>query len=68
MAVVRDMIRYRELNNFERNDMMQLLMQLKNSGKVHDAEETETHDEGLGSENSLQKQPDIGRHCREFFF
>ena len=36
MGVVKDVIVYREKNNVVRNDFMQLLIQLKNKGKIED--------------------------------
>lgn len=47
--------------------MMQLLMQVKNEGKVRGEEETEVQEEGLDSvnENPLLKNPEIGRRVIE---
>jgi cytochrome P450 family 6 len=36
MGIVKDVIDYREKNNVVRNDFMQLLIQLKNKGKIED--------------------------------
>jgi len=36
MGLVKDMIDYREKNNVVRNDLIQLLIQLKNKGKIED--------------------------------
>jgi len=36
MGVVKDTIDYREMNNVVRNDFLQLLIQLKNKGKIED--------------------------------
>jgi cytochrome P450 family 6 len=36
MGVVKEVIDYREKNNVVRNDLMQLLIQLKNKGKIED--------------------------------
>ncbi|XP_069687416.1 probable cytochrome P450 6a14 [Periplaneta americana] len=40
VGLVRDTIEYREKNNVVRNDFMQLLIQMKNQGKVQDDEHT----------------------------
>uniref|UniRef100_A0A182IXD4 Uncharacterized protein n=1 Tax=Anopheles atroparvus TaxID=41427 RepID=A0A182IXD4_ANOAO len=37
MQVVRDTVQYREKNNVQRNDFMNLLLQIKNKGKLDDA-------------------------------
>lgn len=34
MGVVKDTVEYREKNNVSRKDFMQLLLQLKNKGKI----------------------------------
>jgi len=39
MGAVKDVIGYRERNNVVRNDFMQLLIQLKNKGKIEDDED-----------------------------
>ena len=39
MKVVKDVIDYREKNSVVRNDFMQLLIQLKNKGKIQDDED-----------------------------
>lgn len=36
MKVVRDVVEYREKNNIKRNDFMDLLLQLKNEGRLND--------------------------------
>jgi len=36
MGLVNDVIDYREKNNVAHNDFMQLLIQLKNKGKIED--------------------------------
>ncbi|XP_069676418.1 probable cytochrome P450 6a14 [Periplaneta americana] len=42
MSAVKETIMYREQHKVVRNDFMQLLIQLKNQGKVHDDDDNET--------------------------
>ena len=44
ISAVKETIAYREKHNVVRNDFMQLLIQLKNEGKVQDDEENSTND------------------------
>jgi len=53
MGLVKDVIDYREKNNVVRNDFMQLLIQLKNKGKVDDDGDSKSEhvqDETAGKE------------------
>jgi cytochrome P450 family 6 len=50
--MVQDTVNYREKNNITRNDFMQLLIQIRNKGKV---EEDHSYPEQNGHEN-LQNQ------------
>lgn len=65
MSVVRDMVKYREDNNYVRHDMMQLLIQLKNGGRLHDDDETESQDYISENESFTQKTSDMGEHGRK---
>lgn len=38
VGAVNDTIQYREKNNVQRNDFMQLLIELKNKGKIEDSD------------------------------
>ncbi|KAJ9598707.1 hypothetical protein L9F63_010617, partial [Diploptera punctata] len=44
ISAVTETIQYRETHNVVRNDFMQLLIQLKNQGKIKDDDENNTHD------------------------
>jgi len=53
MGAVKDVIDYREKNNVVRNDFMQLLIQLKNNGKIEDDGDSKSEhvqDETAGKE------------------
>jgi cytochrome P450 family 6 len=43
--MVQDTVTYRENNNFKRNDFMQLLMQIKNKGKVEEDHKSFEHND-----------------------
>jgi cytochrome P450 family 6 len=44
IRTVKDVIEYREKNNVSRNDFMQLIIELKNKGRVQDDEPTKSED------------------------
>lgn len=69
MGVVRDTVEYREKNNIHRNDFMQLMIQLKNQGRLADNNDLET--ESDGSAFNLQKRltlNEVAAQCFIFYF
>lgn len=57
MSTVRETMEYRERNNVHRNDFMELLIQLKNKGKIYDPDAIKPAEEEnvLLSGNKLNK-------------
>lgn len=66
MGVVRDTVSYRERNNIIRNDFMQLLLQLKNKGKLDDEDDAK-EDENSHHYRSMSIE-DMAAQCFVFFF
>lgn len=64
ISAVRDTIQYREQHNIVRNDFMQLLMQLKNEGRVQDDgdDEVDKTDTTLSEKNESNMADSIGEH------
>jgi cytochrome P450 family 6 len=60
-SMVEDTVNYRERNNIKRNDFMQLLIQLKNKGKLD--EENENIEEN-GHETLENNPTEDGMHCQ----
>jgi cytochrome P450 family 6 len=58
--MVHDTVTYREKNNFQRNDFMQLLIQIKNKGKV---EEDKKNSEMNGNGTTENKYGEYGKYC-----
>ncbi|GLG95811.1 Cytochrome P450 9c1 [Gryllus bimaculatus] len=59
MKAVLDTVEYREKNNVKRNDFLQLLIELKNKGKIEDEEhETKPFSQGVTLENGEVKEID----------
>uniref|UniRef100_A0AAG5CVY9 Cytochrome P450 n=1 Tax=Anopheles atroparvus TaxID=41427 RepID=A0AAG5CVY9_ANOAO len=54
MHIVQDTVSYRESNNVKRNDFMNLLLQIKNKGKLDDSESQESV--GKGEVGMTQKE------------
>ncbi|KAJ9581449.1 hypothetical protein L9F63_023381 [Diploptera punctata] len=61
VGAVKETVEYREKNNYIRNDFMQLLIQLKNKGKVHhdDEDAAENLKNGSHQEETHGKSNDI---------
>jgi hypothetical protein len=57
--MVQDTVNYREKNNIKRNDFMQLLIQIKNEGKV---EEEHSYPEQNGNGNLKNKLGESGMY------
>ncbi|KAJ4428355.1 hypothetical protein ANN_24374 [Periplaneta americana] len=70
VGLVRDTIEYREKNNVVRNDFMQLLIQMKNQGKVQDDEHTNSESISNGTAvNGASKNDEFGkRHLFILFY
>lgn len=56
LNVVRDTLTYRERNNVIRKDLMQLMIQLRNTGKVQNDGEWDTKITNDGKESSLHNR------------
>lgn len=67
IGVVRDTISYREKNNIVRNDFMQLLLQLKNKGKLDDEDDTKEDEDKCNPYRSMSME-DVAAQCFVFFF
>jgi cytochrome P450 family 6 len=59
MKTVKDVMDFREKNNVSRNDFMQLLIELKNKGKVHD-DETAKSEDVLNGTSHKESEMNIG--------
>lgn len=65
-TLVRDMIDYREKNNIHRNDFFQLLLQLKNKGRLDD-DDNNTVDEKLNAATGKLTFNEMAAQCFIFF-
>jgi cytochrome P450 family 6 len=61
IGTVKDVIEFRETNNVSRNDFMQLLIELKNKGKVQDDEPAKSEDVLDGTPHKASEN-NIGKH------
>nr|WEU54317.1 cytochrome P450 [Phaedon brassicae] len=66
MNVVKDTVRYRESNNIYRKDFMQLMLQLKNRGKVSEEEEASSLPVGQ-IEGQFMTINEVAAQCFVFF-
>ncbi|CAH1159589.1 unnamed protein product [Phaedon cochleariae] len=66
MKVVKDTVRYREANNIHRKDFMQLMLQLKNRGKVSEEEESSPLPVGQ-IEGQFMTLNEVAAQCFGFF-
>lgn len=65
MGVVKDTVDYREKNNVHRNDFMQLLLQLKNQGRLSD-DKSEMRNDGSDSDKRLTFN-EVAAQCYIFY-
>lgn len=56
MKVIRETVDYREQNNVNRNDFMNILIQIKNSGRIKADDEAVDHEVGKITFNELAAQ------------
>ena len=61
-GAVRETVEYREKNNYNRNDFMQLLIQLKNKGKIHHDDDEKPAENGHRHQRETEKGNDIGTY------
>jgi cytochrome P450 family 6 len=61
IRTVKDVIEFRETNNVSRNDFMQLIIELKNKGKVQDDEAAKSED-ALDGTFRKASENNIGEH------
>ncbi|CAG9819596.1 unnamed protein product [Phaedon cochleariae] len=66
MKAVKDTVRYRESNNIYRKDFMQLMLQLKNRGKVSEEEEASSLPVGQ-VEGQFMTVNEVAAQCFVFF-
>lgn len=66
MGVVRNTVNYREENNIQRNDFMQLLLQLKNEGKIED-EDNVTENSKSSEAQQTMSMNELAAQCFVFF-
>jgi cytochrome P450 family 6 len=61
ITTVKEVIDYREKNNVSRNDFMQLLIELKNKGRVHDDEHVKSED-ALDGTTHKESEVNVGEY------
>lgn len=66
MGVVKNTVNYREKNKIRRNDFMQLLLQLKNDGKV-EGDENSTVNGNNSQPNETMTMNELASQCFVFF-
>jgi cytochrome P450 family 6 len=61
IRTVKEVMDYREKNNVSRNDFMQLLIELKNKGRVHDDEPAKSEDK-LDGTSHKESEINVGEY------
>jgi cytochrome P450 family 6 len=66
IRTVKEVMDYREKNNVSRNDFMQLLIELKNKGRVHDDEPLKSEDK-LDGTSHKETEINVGEYIFLYF-